>query len=1485
MEAEAFISHTEMSGTYAAELIQDHLSRTDLEMKSFLSKNTIKYGDDISEEILNFLVKTDVLFVIFESGVTTSDWVKWEYEFCKERGILTIPIVVEAFQRKLKVKCPWVKSNEKFISYKNDGQLADKIYNSVDDRKEDLERRALERNKIQLKANSDKSSYTEEETVKISGKIKNAIIGTAYLHIPIEQGEYKPLKTQEINKSITPDGEDFEIKFKLPKSPSPIISSQKWFIELKFATKSKIIPINIRSLDEDVTAPNKGKLSESKPSQRSGKKSMSTIIKEKVSLISRGTFQSIPQTINDQTITRSNYIDEITGLLKNSDRIVVTGEKGSGKSVLMCQLYKKLAEQYSVLLLRCDDYLGISSLDELNEKIIPGFNFIDSIQRTSTKSNKLIIILDSLDAISRNEKSMNIFKQFLKSIWGTSKVQTITSVRSYDYEYSPSINTTDWGKQHKLELLKTEELDAVLTELGSPKISDKLKSILYNPLHLQLLSLILKKSPDADFTNIKNEIELYDEHWNTYVDRLERSFEVQNSLYEIVQSMSSLQKISIPYGSFGSEQIMQEILSRNIISRSSSSDSISFFHHAYLDYVTSRFILSQHSEFVDYLQEDEYNVFLRPTIVFALSILNKRDPKQAIRIILKILHSELKYFWKISTITALAKINENDNHDLSDLGNFLTNNGVLQRHFLMEIKKQENVLWFNLWKDSFFVKWSSVNNTNSWFIVDYLKSIVTFVYNHAHIFKLLQLLVSHSEHDWTKRETMQLSSEIDAEGKAKWLLRLSSSDDTSIRSGIAESLPKLIETDPEIIPDVFCNLFTYVETSTEQTQLGTYGTMALTSTKTQDNSIIIWKIGELFPELLKKDPAQMLISVIRVFETLRSEELKIQGDVVEDHGYIWFKRSSSYLRDENKILHHVINYLKNCSDQKIIEFIPTLKSTRLATIHSILLECLINKKKSFKDEIFQFILNPRVYKILTLGKSVRTAIKEICPLLEQDQIKKMLAVVMNIKFTSKKLDEESKRGLIKIKAGFLSEFPEGVLQPQHKEILNIFSRTDLKYEHPYQSSDKIVEASENADTKLDPEDIIARYMGKELESGQKIELLEAIAEYLGKKTKESRCEPSSVPRKSTKRHFPRTELGSHELSKSKFQPIREFLIQNKDDPDPQSNSEDDESFMIYHATIRGLTAKCLILLLFHSNDKTLVPIVKELANDPINKVRGEVCDYLGHLFYYDYDLTYSITLQYSVDPDIRIQFFLRSVLNFIVHKNPAHATLIVSNMLNTLSTNNKKMKGIESFLIYLALHKKEKSAIDLLNKVVDCQLFSPEVRSSIPFRLKEEYLFKNEFQNQSLDILYRLLDDPDPSVRHKAALFTLNSFEKNDSAENEKFVKKIGNHLDRISAEVYKRPLEPRLLENLVGFLEEFWHLLPEKTIDYLEEIIDKEIEGYSTHQPVLAKKSVKILTGLFQHRFLSLDNRERCLNILDKYAMAGWHEALKLLSAMERPD
>lgn len=1458
MQPNAFISHTEEGGTGLAKIIEYQLLLSTLNVKSFLSSHAIKHGGHIVEEVLKALVNTDVLFVILEPRVPDSRWIEWEYNFCKDRNIKIIPILFPRFDENF-YRIPWFDPNIKYLKYDyNEYNFKNDIWYEVHDMKSELDQLARKRESIELEACADKTSYFEQDLVRISGNITNSLLGTVNIHVPCSENNHPPIHSSKIKSIVPDDNGHFEFKFTLPTVHGSVRYTQRRFIELQFDKKSKLIPISVHNKNDTNT---KQRNDDSSGEEKSSDGTMDLETKRKIDAISSGTLQSIPRTINDRIITRDNEISELMQMLGKNDRIVITGEKGSGKSALMCQLYERVSERHTTLFIRCDDHIDTESFEQLNNSIIQEHSFVDLLQNIATESNKLTVIFDSLDSISRNEKSMSIFKHLLKNMWGTNRVRTILSVRSYDYEYSPSIRKTDWGEEYLLTPLTVSDLDSTLAGLGNPSIPDELKHTLRNPLCLKLLSLILKHSPDADFTNIKNEIELYDKHWGEYVDRMERADDVRSTLYRIVQKMYSTQSITVPYDDLGSHDVMHEILSRNIVLRDKNHDRIGFFHHAYLDYVISRFILARHSEFVRFLLDDEYNIFLRPTIVFALSVLYTRDPDQFVAVINKILRSELKYFWKISALTALAGVKESTRRNFNVLGDLLTNEAILQRHFLMESTKQRNPLWFDLWKGSFLSDWaSSKHNSNSIFIVEYLKSIMT-QDNGYHAFKIIKAIVDNSSIPPAKRKAIELSSRINMEAKIEWLLTLSVNEDTYIRNGVADTLAELIKTNPESVPRIFCNLFTYVEPSDDQTQLATYGTSGITSTKRQDNSMIIWRIGELFPKLLKENPTQMINSAIEVFTTLRKQELdQCKDGIVEDHGHIWLGYSSGYSRDEIKLLTCIKEHLKRCPNKELNKLKPIFNSTRLATFHSILLDELVKRKDDFTKEIFNTISDPAVYEIPTMRSSIEKAIKEINPLLTSDQVKVLLNNVMNI-WSGRQLSQDKKNTLTRIKAGLLSNFPDNSIGTDHRKILDSRAENDMECDLPCQNNVIIGKESTDAvQAKPDLETTIANSLGKELEYKEKIELLEAISEYLDRETAD--------------------------LDNAKTQSIKELLISCKDDPSPEDDADDDQHIM-YYDTVRGLTAKCLVKLLFHSKDPTLVPLVKELSDDPVNIVRGDMCSMLDYLFDHDHELAYLIAKKYSTDDSTRVQYYLPTVLQRLANVNPKQATLIINNILDTQAKSGRihQVEYLAYLVIYLAFHKEDQSAIYLLDRIVKERVFSPEIRSKIPFALKDHYLFVDEFQAKSLDLLYALLDDPNWQVRDMAAFFTLYSFSKHESVDGKEFVKKIGRHLDRIASEVDRDSWCPRIIENLVRFLIDFWHLLPEKTIDYLEKMTDQKVKEYSASQPVFAENSVTIIAGLLQHTPLSEENRRRCLDVLDIYAMAGWYEALQLLGAMEHHD
>ena len=427
MNAKAFISHTERGGTDIARIIQDQLKTSNHQMESFLSQHSIEQGERIPEKILTGLSTSDILILIIDPLTIKSKWVEWEYTFCVTRKIPLLVYVDKNYVANVD-DINWLDAGIKYNIYdfeKYDA-LRSEVWQNIAVKKSDLENNSHIRESTQLSITSIfNKTYSEHEKIKISGSTNKSEPepGKCYFHIPQMSNIEYPMSTTDLKITIQPIEQNFTFEIEIP-TLCIVKNEQVCFIEVYFESKSIIIPITITKKDNRV---NNRKLSDSQSSNADifTSEMIDTILQP----VSDGTYSSIPKYISDQTIVRTDDIKKITKTLENENRIVITGNKGAGKSVFLCQLYKELINNYSILFLRCDNYLNINSLDELNNNIIVDHNFNDVIQHLSPQS-KLLVIFDSLDVISRNVKVMDIFKNFIKTLWGMKNIKTISTVRS-----------------------------------------------------------------------------------------------------------------------------------------------------------------------------------------------------------------------------------------------------------------------------------------------------------------------------------------------------------------------------------------------------------------------------------------------------------------------------------------------------------------------------------------------------------------------------------------------------------------------------------------------------------------------------------------------------------------------------------------------------------------------------------------------------------------------------------------------------------------------------------------------------------------------------------------------------------------------------------------------------------------------------------------------------------------------------------------------
>lgn len=1462
MKPLAFISHSESGGQVTSNHVINRLRHKRLNLDPFYSQINIRPGDDLHEEIIRGIVNTDILIGVIDLVAADSGWVAWEHNFCKERNLSPIPIIFESV---------WDDFINNRISFLDNGiigifydfyidKMLDKLYTTIQSKKEELIKRIEEKEKITINLHSINSSYQDEDTITISGKVDSVgmppfrfTVSKIYLHRRNFDSEENPVISKTLNDEISlDDNGNFSYDCKI-SDITKIDRHQKWFFEIRFDNKSEILTTAICL--PDTSGGPASDTSSGGPASDSFSR-----IQEKIQTLSSGTFSSISKKIGNYSIDRKKEVLEIIKNIRKQDKIVLTGNKGSGKSVILCELYQQLKDSDDVLFIRCDDYLHIQNLSELEKILFEDKSLYDIIQENYSSTNKLFVFFDSLDAISRNSRVFEIFKQFLKQLWGTDKIKTVCSVRSYDYQYSHSITTTDWGRNFNLNELSDEQLNQVLEYLKKPQISGELFPILKNPLNLKLLSLILDKSSDSDFRAITSEIDLYNEHWKEYVEKSEEPSTLKNTLFFVSKEMIKQQQTTITTPDDCSHSGLILSLSSSLLEKEPDTNVIQFFHHAYLDYVASRYLLENFENLDEFIVKQKYNIFLRPTIVFTFSILQMKNQELFLKNVKRLLlNEEVKYYWKLSVLHVFSSFKTDDPNKVKTFGELFNEDLYLRQHFLRESMKSNNSFWFEVWKDSFIQTWANQSQINNRFLLDYLKSVINLEIDHSKLFEILKIIVDVNYDEWTKKTALEIASVLNVE-KSDWYLSLSNHSSSYVRWGVVESLLNLIEGGTKDLNKVLSNIFLFKEGSDDKTFLPSGGSLVMQSNKKQDNRQVIWVASELFNKLLEKDPAEFIHSAATIIEDEQKNYLNQEGTVIEDGGSIWYESGLDRLHKENKILSDIETFLRECDKEKLKELVSILTLTRLATLHKIAIDAMLRKSDNFKNEILSELLIPEIYKIETLENTVRYAIEKISSILLDEEIQSILNLIMEISFPDSRLDEPTTKKYIELhQAKFLSSIPIEKLTSEQKELLERHSKEELKT-RPKRSFEFEPFEESYAKEKKSPKEIIDSTLGKSLEHRPKIELLSSIIEYLGSKTEE--------------------------LDDAKFSTFKDFLLTEVSNEDPKSDSEDkDSSIMGRDDTVRGLVSRCLIRLYYHTKDEELIKHIEKLADDSINIVRGEVAYELRYLYFVNPSLTLKIVTKYSQESDHRVQFFLSDIVSVLAHKHPQETIDIIKNIIKV---NNSKdgqfIQFYDGIIVYLSLIKQNQTAKSLLNDLITNPELPDEYKENLPFILKESYLYNESTQDEALEIFSTFLDSKNHLIREKATFFLLVTLDDKKTSEVKKIIDKIGPHLDKIAKEIEREKWDLRIIEELIKFLEKNWMYIPEKSIEYLQRI-SKENKKYLEFQSWIASGTIMILNGLFREGTLTDENKQHCLDVLDKFVMVGWPKALELLSSMERPD
>ncbi|WP_169712671.1 ATP-binding protein [Epilithonimonas caeni] len=330
--------------------------------------------------------------------------------------------------------------------------------------------------------------------------------------------------------------------------------------------------------------------------------------------------------------------------LNQKNVLVLKGEKGLGKSAILKDLYERLSlEKYNVLGLKADKFY-CKSIVELENKLFDKLLSFDKlIKETVGKGEKLVVLIDQIDAmsltLSSNREYIETYNKLISKLQTYQNIRIIISSRSYDLKYDAelSIYNSDSYKKISVNIFSEEEVKSILTTFNIKHPSQKVLHLLRTPNHLDIFCRIYDNSSKREIDSINTLKDLYDHLWKKYISP-QKELKLKELIFKVVQRMYQEQRISV--GNIYEDDYFSEIgyLNSNSILVEYDKE-IQFFHQTFYEYVFAKQFVDNQGNLEDFIIDNEQSLYVRSVIKMVLEYLRESDITKYVNTIKNILAS------------------------------------------------------------------------------------------------------------------------------------------------------------------------------------------------------------------------------------------------------------------------------------------------------------------------------------------------------------------------------------------------------------------------------------------------------------------------------------------------------------------------------------------------------------------------------------------------------------------------------------------------------------------------------------------------------------------------------------------------------------------------------------------------------------------------------------------------------------------------------
>jgi len=349
------------------------------------------------------------------------------------------------------------------------------------------------------------------------------------------------------------------------------------------------------------------------------------------------------------------------GIVKNI--CLLAGQAGSGKTVVIRDLYDLCKKNNIAVLGLKADKLYSNSIVDLQEKLGFDFPVYNTIKECKNHFEKVVILIDQIDALSQSMSSdrsfLEFYRTFIEYFANDKQVKFIISVRNSDLKYDPSLKIYEDVKTISMRLLSDTQVKGLLEKINiEPSLlSQKLLVLLRIPNYLNVFSQV---RTNRSIYTANNMLDLYLELWHQKVVKISslspvNRINLKQFIYRLAQDMFAEQRISLSLLKYEDhEEEIRYLESQMLIS--TDNRQLQFFHQTFYDFVFAKQFVENDKILLNYIEESEQSIHIRAAVKMIVNYLRDFDSKKYIQTLEEILLNEsILFHIKHIIVVAIAE--------------------------------------------------------------------------------------------------------------------------------------------------------------------------------------------------------------------------------------------------------------------------------------------------------------------------------------------------------------------------------------------------------------------------------------------------------------------------------------------------------------------------------------------------------------------------------------------------------------------------------------------------------------------------------------------------------------------------------------------------------------------------------------------------------------------------------------------------------------